>query len=491
MRAVHRIVIIGAGSTGANAASLLARRGFAVTLIESAPDILHGTPQASFVTHADGLEYYKRDHRLTGEHCVDGSIVKHLLYPADVFSTRVATADLPTRFLVAESALDADGLSETSFIENARHMQGYFRRRFEQISRVRNSEVTAALLRRTPETFCRVLSRDECRNASEFRGIACGLAGSSVGINMARYYALLCAGLRHSGVVTRFNAAIESIAKRGDEYVVQLGNETIAADYVIVATGHETPTICRRVAGGRSSRRGVYLLNAMTFLRLPALAERATLRYASRINFVLQQQYGGMFACVIPPTVEHDGLAAVYFPSRDGCQIDECPAMAADQGLPDAWRTLLAAGLSNDHPRVTRTMAHVGKIYPFLEGYAEVRNALCGVVFNAEAADNVGGKDRRIRCIVPPDYLTDDRRVVAYRSPKWTTAELVALMALDEALFVLRSERLPRHEMGYGPSNLEVEKITRELHFHALAWTVQDARNYVTRYRLPEHLVVA
>jgi len=101
----NRIAIIGAGSVGTNISIFLAKIGIEVLLFESRPDLLLGAPMVSFINHGDWFEYYKEGHQITGKHCIDGSMVKGLIYPLKYFRTKVTSKNSPIRFLVSNNAV--------------------------------------------------------------------------------------------------------------------------------------------------------------------------------------------------------------------------------------------------------------------------------------------------------------------------------------------------------------------------------------------------
>lgn len=485
----NKITIIGAGSVGVNAALFLDKMGFDVTLLESADDILEGAPQATFITHGDGFEYHKVGHQKTGEYCIDGAITKQLLYPARAFQSGVCSADNPIRFMVSENSVKKDGLTLDSFNANAEHMRLHFQKRYDGISAERGEEAAKRLLMRTPETFARPLPAQEYAECTHIVG---GYAGSSTGINMAHYYAFLKAALRASDVKTKFEQGIDSIEKHGDGYTIKTSTgDQVESDFILLAAGHHTPEIAEKIAGANTSAEGTYYLNTMTFLKLPATTDKEKIKQVSHINFTLQQEGGCMFACVVPPTEKEDGLAVVYYPSEKGSQFAR---HVFDQDNhtppPKEWDDYIKNGLPDNHPNVQAIMKQAERLYPFLKGYAVVDKTICRTVFNAATQESDKGLDRRVRNIIGADVLTDDNRVVAYRSPKWTNAELVALMAADHAMQELRGTYLPSdRKHGFGPTHLDVEKITESFHFKDVKMDVQDALNYVKKHGLPERLV--
>lgn len=489
MNTKKKITIIGAGSVGTNTALFLDKMGFDVTLLESTDDILEGAPQATFITHGDGFEYHKVGHQKTGEYCIDGAIAKQLLYPASAFQSGVCSADSPIRFMVSEDSLGKDGLTLDSFIANAEHMRSHFQKRYDAVSTARGEDAAKRLLMRTPETFARPLQPQEYAECAHIIG---GYAGSSTGINMAHYYAFLKAALQASDVKTKFGQGIDSIEKHGDGYTIKTSaGEQVESDYVILAAGHHTPEISEKIAGANISAEGTYYLNTMTFLKLPATTDKEKIKQVSHINFTLQQDGGCMFACVVPPTEKEDGMAVVYYPSEKGSQFARHVFDKGDHTPPPKeWDNYIKNGLSDNHPNVQAIMQQAEHLYPFLKDYAVVDKTICRTVFNAATKESDKGLDRRVRNIIGADVLTADNRIVAYRSPKWTNAELVALMATDHAMQELRGTYLPSDVVnGFGPTQLDIEKITQSFHFKDVKMQVEDALHYVRKHGLPERLV--
>jgi hypothetical protein len=184
-------------------------------------------------------------------------------------------------------------------------------------------------------------------------------------------------------------------------------------------------------------------------------------------------------------------MAVVYYPSEKGSQFAKHVFDKAHPAPPPGeWDEHIKHGLSDNDPHVQAIMRQACHLYPFLENYAVVDKTICRTVFNAAAQDSEKGLDRRVRSIIGADAITDDNRVVAYRSPKWTNAELVALMAASHAMETLRGESLPRSvENGFGPENLDVEKISQELNFRDIKMRLEDALHYIKKHDLPARLV--
>jgi hypothetical protein len=226
----------------------------------------------------------------------------------------------------------------------------------------------------------------------------------------------------------------------------------------------------------------------MTFLELPPTRDRERLAAAQRINFALQQEHGGMFACLAPPNETETGLAVVYAPSSGGSQLS-AHAFEGRDAPPNDWDDMIRCGLSPKHPNVIGTWNRISHLYPFLKDYAKIRRTICRTVFNVSTADSNGGDDRRVREILATDpRVSECGGVCAWAAPKWTNAELVALMAMDDILRRLGATPLPRHpQAGFGPTELHVAKIADHLRLTVLQEA--DAYSYVETERLPTSFV--
>ena len=135
-------------------------------------------------------------------------------------------------------------------------------------------------------------------------------------------------------------------------------------------------------------------------------------------------------------------------------------------------------------------MEQAYRLYPFLKGYAQVEKTICRTVFNPATESSEQGNDRRVREIIGGDQVTDDGRIRAYRAPKWTNAELVAMMAVNDTVKALGGQSLPVDDQkGFGPEKLDVENITQTLHFKDMQANPTHALNYVHRHHLPEAMV--
>jgi glycine/D-amino acid oxidase-like deaminating enzyme len=488
----ERVVVIGAGAVGVNASLFLRSKGFFVELIDSANNILCGAPLTCFINHGDGLEYYKRREKQTGEDCIDGSIVKSLIYPMAALTTNVCSYNNPIRFMLSEKTAQQERAALSGFYRNAEHMRTYFSNRFHTVMRSRGWETETAgrFLLRDPNSFARRLNKNDY---SDIDNVAGGYAGSSVGVNMPHYYAALCALLRQMQVRLRLGATVTCIERVASKrYTVHLSGDSIDADHVLLTAGHHIPLLVS-MAKGFSFRQnlvnGMYFLNSMTLIHLPPLSNGSILSEVKRINFTLQQEHGSMYACVVPPTETEPGIAATYFPSNKGNQLFEVTfSSKRDLAPPPFWDSIET--LDNDHPRVKRVLEQARRFYRTLrvEG-VEVCRTICRPVFNTATKASSEGKDRRVRRISRKPIITSqDGLVSAWSSPKWTNAELVGLMATD---YVCRKSRTqtPLLRCSRNPAQLDAIRITEKLNFLDVRMHIEDAIEYAKLQGLPLRIV--
>lgn len=484
------IAIVGAGSVGVNTAIFLNHFGFNVELIEAENDILKGAPQVTFVNHGDGFEYYKPLHRKTGRYCIDGSFVKGLMYPLEVFQTNICSPDNPIRFFVSQHSVKDINLN--NFNKNAERMQAHFSKQFNGVSEVlgiSKEEATKKFLRE-PSSFFRILNKEDY---TDVNAIAGGCAGSSFGVNMAHYYAYLKAILKKKNISFHPESTIESIEKKGEKYLIHTTKKDLTANHIIICAGHQIPKLINRVKGTVfNSFSGTFFLNCMTFVRLPASKDPEILRKTRHINFTLQAEGGGMFACIVPPTETEDGLAALYYPSTQGSQLDMCCFDAKTNiGIPARWDDLIKNGLPAHDPAVKNTFQQTCKLYPFLRDYAEIVNANCRSVFNISSIGNNNGRDRRVRDIsLSPILRSSDSKITVWAAPKWTNAEIVALLATDFILKKVGHTELPKNKLvQFGPSGLDVGEISKTMNFYDVPMDLNDALSFAEKQGVPARIV--
>lgn len=486
------VVIIGAGSVGSNAALLLKKCGVETILLETADDILPGSPRDTFIYHGDGFEYHHPDHQKTGENCIDGAIFQRLLYNDNMFQTTICHTDNPIRFFVSHtSATPTEKDSHVpveSFIRNAEHMREHFRKRYNEACTLYGEEEAKRILGRTPDSFARHLAQEEYQDVGN---VAVGYAGSSSGVNMPHYYAVVKAALKENGVDVRCNSTVETIEQQGKKYVITRTNgEQITTPYILLASGHGNPALVSKIQGSPPSVEGTYYLNTMAFVKLPATADQEKIAQASHINFTLQQEHGCAYTCVVPPTIEEDGMAVIYYPSPKGNQVEKHTYSANHPVPPDEtrWTEYMNGKRPLEEERIKRIMQQAYHFYPFLKDYAIFEKTVCRTVFNGNSPDSELGLDRRVRDFNGMHNVAENIGVV--HAPKWTTATVVAATAADHILTQLGKAPLPKNEEhGFGPASLDCFAIARDYHFRDVRANVEDARHYAREMGIPERIV--
>ena len=489
------IVIVGAGSTGLNAALMLDKLGHKVTLIDIAPHLLAGAPMDTYILHGDGFEYHHPSHQKTGEYCIDGTLAKRLIYPRKVYQTQICNiSHNPIRFFVSENSAAPDMQENShvpveSFENNVIHMKNHFTKRYEQTKetyKLTDAE-TDYLLGRNPDSFAHKLQ--------EFSGVdnvVLGYAGSSKGINMPQYYAYLKAAVRESNIRTIFNNTIEAVEERspGKYTITTTDGEKINTGYVMLAASHGNPELTEKFTGAKPKTSGTYYLNTMLYVRLPKTGDKKKIDDATKINFILQQENGCAYTCLVPPSAEQEGTAIIYYPSEKGNQVEKHVYDANNPKKPPSeWENIIKDGLDISSSRVQNIMDQACKFYPFLKDYAKPYQAVCRTVFNAASPDSTDGLDRRVRDIPATDEIK--KNVISVHAPKWTNAELVALTATDHILKCLGAKELPKHkDLGYGPSRLDILEISKTLNFQNVKdIKYSDAQEYAKWQGLPEVFV--
>ncbi len=455
----ENVVILGADAVGTCAALVLKKMGFAVELVDAAPDILWGNAHAAFVHQGDGIESYARADRSVGRFCIDASFVKGLLYPLSVLRTRVCDASNPIRYLAANASLLG------ALYRNEEHLRAHFERRFEAVRSATgwSEEVAREVFLRDPRSFSHRLAPAEHADVGGVAGVAGGCAGSSFGVNMPHYYAFLKAALAEAGVPFHPNSDVEVVEKVGTRYVVHAGGLSLPADYVLV-TGHRTPDLAARFRGASLDPgfSGVCLVKSMVLFRLPATgdpAQRAALRH---IDFLFEGETVLTFFCVVPPTATEDGLAAAYPPSESAPRRIR---FDLDNPPPAGWDDVETA---SEDLRAEEVLRDLSRFYPALADDAEPAGAIWRPVVHFRPPSN--GASRLF-------LSSADRRVSLWVSPKWTNAELVALLAVDQVCRRLRGKGLPkRGTTRFGPTGLDVAEIAQQIHFRDVRMRAEDAR---------------
>ena len=471
----EKVVILGADAVGICAALVLQKMGFAVELVDAAPDILWGNAHAAFVHQGDGIEAYARGDRSVGRFCIDASFVKGLIYPLELLRTRVCEQGNPIRFLAASPSRGTRNPLLDALYRNEEHMRAHFARRFEAVRSATgwSEERAAEIFLRHPRSFSRRLAPAE---HADVVGVAGGCAGSSFGVNMPGCYAFLKAALAEAGVPFHPGTDVEAVEKSGPGYVVHAGGRAFRADYVL-ATGPRTPVLAARFHGASldPAFAGVCLVKSMMLFRLPANSDpvaRAALRH---IDFLFQDETVLAFFCVVPPTATEEGLAAAYppgesSPRRYPFDLDHPP--------PDGWDDAGAATLPSEDPRAEEVLRHLADPYPALAGHAEPVGALWRPLVHLRPTG------------APRLFVSNaDRRISLWMSPKWTNAELVALLAVDQVCRRLRNRGLPkRGKTRFGPAGLDAAAVAEDIHFRDVRPRAGDARHYAAQHGWPAGL---
>lgn len=485
------VAIVGGGAVGANAALFAARRGLSAAIIESGTTLLSGSPQVSFINHSDGFEYYKPGHRRTGKLCVDGTITKAMIYPMDRIATGTCSTSHPLRFFLSTGAVEKGLISERGFIANAHFMKSYYQQQIGALAtELGRDELDIARQCRFNPSMGLASSPSSFRDAS---GMALAVNGSSFGVNMGWYYACLVEFLRLARVQVHLKQRVASIARVQGGYTISTDGDSVHARVVVLAASHGNQSLAYHIEGADRIRgpSGTFYLNAMTFLSLPSTSDTRIQEAARRVNFTLQQDSGGMYACLVPPNAQRPGLAAVYYPSSRGSQLSSHTVDSNAGEIPTEWRRLIDGTEQLGNSRLIAILGQAKALYPFLRDYASISHTVIRPVFNAGTPDSACGIDRRVRDIPKlARSLVSDGSVSCWSAPKWTNAELVGLMVLDHCLAVLGLERLPTSQHGqYGPIHIRLAETLQLLDFPHIEPRLEDALHYAEAAQLPESMM--
>lgn len=499
---MKHIAIIGAGGLGATTAALLARiqengmveDGIHITLIDANRYIYGGAIDDANVNHRTGLEYLKPGHHHTGIDCIHGGTTKDLIC-GDRFST-----GLQNRFLVSQATNDLyqneQGRSGWEFFEaNARFMRDdIYRPLYNHIAAERGQKDLPLIV---PDKFAYLLSPEAYAGVS---GVVGGYGSAGGTVVMAYDYALKKAvidGAIKQGILTlQLGTPATGISKTSDgKYRVE--GADVVADMVLVTAAHQIPKLAQNLSGAKPHE-GMFHLNGILYVKLPATQNEELREQASRINFVVQGGQGCMFAPVLAPTATADGLAAIYYPSENGSQVARHMFSTADgRRVPSEWDLYITEGLPKNNAfgevamtrdeRIERILNQAYIFNPLLEGYIEPQELRVRTVFNPITLANPKGTDRRVRQLVEPAVLSDDGMVLGMTSPKWTTLELAALGLIDKLQL---APPFPMHEThGFGSQRFDVEKISRKLHLRDVNISRNDALEFATRNGQPLRIV--
>ena len=129
--------------------------------------------------------------------------------------------------------------------------------------------------------------------------------------------------------------------------------------------------------------------------------------------------------------------------------------------------------------------------YPFLKDYAIIKNTKYRPVFNINSKDSEMGKDRRVREINGnPLMLSEDGCVTMWTSPKWTNAELVALIATDYVCKHTGIKSIPKLENGgFGPTRLDIATFSENFNFQGLHMDIEEALQYSRKQGISEKVI--
>jgi glycine/D-amino acid oxidase-like deaminating enzyme len=501
----RQIVIIGAGEVGVTVSKFLCDlrsvhhdiSDIRIVLIDSSNE-QEGGKSASCVSHETGYEYFREGHEATGRTCVEGAVAKRLLFPAMFHQSGV-----PTRFLVSQgSSRDPDlakRISFGAFKANAEAMRTYYSGLYSHIKFAMGwSDADARLqLGHSAVEFGRELLPDEYSDVSNVIG---GYRSAGGTVNMALDYAIKRAALDQAegaGVLKRFtNTRVRQIASANSRHIVSTDCGDFVADFVVCCAAEAVPSLATMC--GASGPRGTYALNAILYVELPPTSDCDMIRKLSQVNFVLQGEHGCMYACILAPTTTDKGVAAIYFPSERGSQLDLFVYPRDGHVAPGWWTNVIRSGRPDDYDaRLSRILQQAYKFNPFLRCYLANGDRCEGAVrmvartvFNPEVPDNPNGEDRRVRQMLPPFPLVRDGTIVSVSSPKWTNVELASLNVVQYILERIGGTSLPRNEeWGIGPLKLDIGAISKNLHFRQIRFPKRYVSDYVARMKFPVHLV--
>lgn len=495
--AKRRVVVIGAGQLGATFSVLLdrwqqvhdIRPGFEVHLVEKSSQVLMGATRASWIDHATGFEYFKRGEFETARACIEGSITKRLLLPKDL---HVMPERIRNRFFVSSESNRSKDVIFDEFYAQARRGAQMYRSMYEHV--VRSLPESDDLLFK-PDDFLGFVARHEYHGVSGDHVVG-GLQSAGGVSNTPMDYAFKIAALEravdHGTVVTRCSTSVASLVENDGSVTVVLQRqdghlESVEADYVVFTSAHGITELVKKVPC--ADQRGAYHLNFMLHVRLPPTSDEVLRDDLSSVNFVLQGQNGGMYACVVPPTAHDEGLAAMFVPGYGASYVDEY-ATNVHARPPVAWDQLIEfAGFPGRLPKIQTVVERIAKLNPFLCEYVDKldpneHRVAVGSVFNPH------GDIRSLRRLVAPTQVAPNRRIFTMTSPKWTTSELAALTLLHHVL--LRYDLKPSLgpiEHGFGPYRIDVATAARWLRLDGISINRAVAERYLESLELPKRVL--
>jgi hypothetical protein len=507
------VVVVGAGQLGVSFCVLLdqwrqcqgAAEALQVTLIDGSPDILRGATRAAWIDHATGFEYFKRGEVETGRSCIQGSLLKRLILPGNLLDLPVP---IRNRFFVSAEASKSGNVAFDEFFMAAKRAARVYRVLYERATRrVPKSEALLVL----PTNFWGYLPRKHYHGVNE-HAIAGGVKSAGGVVNMAMDVGFKTAAIQRA--IERETvrswipcANIESITESAREVRIEintpdLGSRTLVADYLVACAGSGIGELARH-AGGMDLQ-GSYHLNFMVHAHLPPTANERLREQLASVNFVLQGRYGGMYACVVPPTATEPGLAAMFAPGYDASYIDEYSGRSGGRP-PLPWEAIIRkADFPGRRQKQQAVLDRIAELNPFLRPEDESGKRGPGRYLGAVPPDmhriavgpvfNPHGEDRQMRRLMPPSPMTGSGRVLAMTTPKWTTAELAALTLLQYLL----KRNAPRatlptvkseHDRGFGPYRLDLLPVVAELRLSGLRIDRSGVEGYLRSLGLPSRLL--
>lgn len=501
----RRVLVVGAGAIGINAALILDKLGHEAILVHDKPDIFDGSAaNTAFIWHKTGQEYCHPYHQQTGELCVKGEITQRLFFPMDFLETAICTGGHvnPVQFFVSKESsvnpkLVHGHVPVERFQENTKHMRAYFAVLFQKVKDAypdKTDEEIEKMLGCTPERFSRPIHnlKEESPHVNA-ENIAVGNFAAGDGINMPHLYALYKSAVRESKIQTEFNTTVEKV-KRVDGvkgYCITLKNgKQVEVDDIILAASYGNPELIGKIPDAKPSMRGTYCLNTMLHVILPeALSEQA-----AHISFVLQAENGGALTCIDREARKY----VIYIPHEGGSQVAKYLYDPLDPKFcPQEWYELLEHGLDTDNLdhnfRIQTILQDAARYYPVLNSpEVEVVDAPCRVVFNADSKDSVDGTDRRVRAM---RYDAVACNVFVVHGPKLTNSCLTAFETVEAMLTAAGLPSLAgEHKLGKLESEgvLDITHIlalSQKFNWHNQKASVEDAFAYAEKYGLPKTMI--
>lgn|GEM_PF-3093665 len=493
------IVIIGAGQLGVTFCLFLDRwlqaqlAGYPirVTLIDEATEPLAGATRGSWIDHATGLEYFKRGEIKTAHACIEGSIVKHLLLPDGIHDLPVP---IRNRFFVSAESNRTGTVVFDDFYFQAQRGAAYYRSIYDRTVAVYPD---AAQKLTDPARFVTFLPRDEFKGVNGDT-VSAGVRSAGGSSNVPMEVALKRSALRHAQrkelVRLLTGTTVKTIKETTNGVVITVKKENgeterLEAEYVFATAAHGISKVAA-LAHGRDLP-GAYHLNFMLHAQLPPTADQVLIDHLSSVNFVLQGQHGGMYACIVPPTERHAGVAALFAPGYGGSYIDDYATKTDPLPLIEWDQLILSSAFPALRAKAESVMTRILRLNPFLKDYLHAATPVSDRVV-VGSVYNPHGDVRSVRRMTPPRKLLPNQRILGMTSPKWTTVELSALTLLQYVLCkLLPNLKLPSVPNGFGPYNIDVASVVAELRISNVQFARDVAENYLDALGLPRRILPA